>query len=228
MRIHRFYLPEQLEEELTVTDERLLHQWRTVLRVPEGGSLRLFNGRGVERIYAVTAYEKRDALLRFREDAESKTPSGNVTLFFSLLKKDKNEWVIQKCTEIGISRFVPIISERTEKTGFSLERIGKIAIEAAEQCGRADIPELLEPMPIDGAIAEFGPSMELYVCDEGGGTENIGSLDAVGCFVGPEGGWTDGEKKKFSDSGIRTLSLGKFTLRAETAAIVASAVLNRP
>jgi 16S rRNA (uracil1498-N3)-methyltransferase len=223
MRIHRFYVPKRLSDALTVSDDALIHQWRKVLRIPEGGSVRLFDGCGVERLYIILAYSSDgNAILSAREDLAPIMPSRHVTLFFSLLKKDKNEWVIQKCTEVGVSRIVPVISERTEKTGFSLERAKKITIEAAEQCGRGDIPEILEPMPLSVAIREFSSKMRLFVCEKEGKVVVLGGDEPAGYFVGPEGGWTDAEKTEFMESGVLPVSLGGFTLRAETACIAAA------
>lgn len=222
MRVHRFYLPEELTDSLQISDTALVHQWQRVLRVPEGNELRLFNGKGKERTYRIDAYTKDYCTLSLVREGHARVPSRSLTLFFSLLKKEKNEWVIQKGTEIGVTHFVPIISERTEKTGFPLERMRKIAIEAAEQCGRADVPEIASPVSLESAVKEYARSMTLFVCHEGGmGVPAIHS-ESVGCFIGPEGGWSNEELDLFSYSNIRTVSLGEFTLRAETACLAAT------
>src|SRR5690606_20204102 len=98
------------------------------------------------RLYKIVQVEKDGVKLELVTEFERKLPERHIYLFFSLLKKDKNEWVLQKCTELGVRNFVPIVADRSEKTGFNLERSEKIVIEAAEQCGRSDIPDVREPI----------------------------------------------------------------------------------
>ena len=132
--------------------------------------------------------------------------------------------MLQKCTELGVSHFVPLITERTEKTGFDIERAKKIIIEAAEQCGRSDIPTVREPIGLLSAIDELNGKIELYMCDqEGEDVKNI-SKD-IGIFVGPEGGWSDSEKQLFESKGVKRLNIHDFTLRAETACIAAVTIV---
>lgn len=223
MRTHRFYFPGELPDLLHVSDSALVHQWRRVLRILEGQEVRLFDGRGKERTYRVAEYTKdHGASLAFVREELARFPTHSVTLFFALLKKEKSEWVIQKGTELGATRFVPVISDRTEKTGCSLERMRKIAIEAAEQCGRSDIPEITSPASLRSVLEQYKGEMTLVVCHEGGGRDVRANVAGpVGCLVGPEGGWSDAEIELFSSSGIPLVSLGEFTLRAETACIAA-------
>jgi 16S rRNA (uracil1498-N3)-methyltransferase len=139
-----------------------------------------------------------------------------------LLKKDKNDWVLQKCTELGISNFVPILAERSEKTGFNVERAEKIVIEAAEQCGRSDIPHVREPLTLAEAIHEYKDKITLLMCDEQAETAMPSSDKPVGILIGPEGGWDQTELDLFKEQGLGSLHLGHLTLRAETAAVAAS------
>jgi 16S rRNA (uracil1498-N3)-methyltransferase len=138
-----------------------------------------------------------------------------------LLKKDKNDWVLQKCTELGVSNFIPLLADRSEKTGFNLERAEKIVIEAAEQCGRSDIPTVREPILVETAIAELKYTVQLYICEQDGPDIVETTEGSLGVLIGPEGGWTDREKSLFTDNGLKHLNLHDFTLRAETAAVTA-------
>ena len=148
---------------------------------------------------------------------------------FSLLKKDKNDWVLQKCTELGVSHFILIISERTEKTGFDVERAEKIVIEASEQCGRSDIPCIREPITVEKVIDELSGKVELLVAEQSSlshsSSINPQTSRPMGVLVGPEGGWTDSEEQLFTDKGLKHLALSDFTLRAETACITAASLL---
>lgn len=229
MRLHRFFVrPDDLEltHDLWVHDQRLLNQWLRVLRYRVGDQLVLFDGERSERLYRIEEIEKDGVHLNMVTDFERKLPGKHVYLFFSLLKKDKNDWVLQKGTELGVRNFVPVLAARSEKTGFNLERAEKIVIEAAEQCGRSDIPQLREPVLLETAFNEYSGKVQLLVCHEGSNnTEYISDDKPVGVFIGPEGGWTKEELALFDERGLRRLQLGELTLRAETAAITVAAKL---
>lgn len=238
MRLHRFYIkPDafELEQEFWLKNDAIRNQWLKVLRYKAGDEVVLFDGISTERLYKLARVEKDAIQLKMVTEFERKLPHKHVYLFFSLLKKDKNEWVIQKCTELGVSNFVPVIAGRSEKTGFNLERAEKIAIEAAEQCGRSDIPHIREPISLQEALAEYGTKLQMLVCEEGCEVRDMNNTPAAashnsdlislssptGVFIGPEGGWTQDELADFERHGIEGFSLGHLTLRAETAAIAA-------
>lgn len=225
MRLHRFFVaPDELEltQSIWVNDLRLKNQWLKVLRYRQGDQLVLFDGIRTERLYKIAEIEPNGGLrLELVTEFERKLPDRQIYLFFSLLKKDKNEWVLQKCTELGVTNFVPILADRSEKTGFNKERAEKIVIEAAEQCGRSDIPDIREPITLDNAVKAYKDSVQLMVCDETLEQNEQLSESPVGIFIGPEGGWTDEELRIFESSNVGHLHLGKLTLRAETAAVAA-------
>ena len=226
MRLHRFYVGDEVElkHDFWLHDQRLIKQWSKVLRFRPGQDVVLFNDTH-ERLYRITEISDSEAHLNHVTDFERKLPKRNVYLLWALLKKDKNDWVLQKCTELGVSHFIPLLTERTEKTGFDTERAQKIIIEAAEQCGRSDIPTVREPMTLDGAINNFDGKVPLLVCEQSGGEESWTDLENIGVFIGPEGGWSDREKHIFETSHIAVLAIHDFTLRAETAAITAASKL---
>ncbi len=119
MKIHRFYInPEsntELKHDFWLHDERLVHQWCHVLRFKPGQQVVLFDGRQVERLYDLVELNDREAHVQLITDYVRKTPSKETYLFWSLLKKDKNDWVLQKCTELGVSHFIPLVADRSEK-----------------------------------------------------------------------------------------------------------------
>jgi 16S rRNA (uracil1498-N3)-methyltransferase len=146
-------------------------------------------------------------------------------------QEDKMEWVVEKATELGVSKIIPIISERSEKKSINMERANKIAIEASEQSGRATIPEILEPVDLSTELLEEikkrgfdlitldTNSTSLLATRPNGSSGREERGDAI--FIGPEGGWSDKELNLFADAGAQIYSLGKLTLRAETAAVAA-------
>jgi 16S rRNA (uracil1498-N3)-methyltransferase len=226
MRLHRFFVsPDntELKKNFWFHDTALSNQWLKVLRYRDGDQVVLFDGVEHERLYKITKIDTEGIHLELVTEFERKVPDRHIYLFFSLLKKDKNDWVLQKCTELGVRNFVPIIAERSEKTGFNLDRAEKIIIEAAEQCGRSDIPHVREPLLLETALQEYVDKVHLLVCDETlQKNEQLDISQPIGVFIGPEGGWTENELKLFSGVNADHLYLGNLTLRAETAAVIAS------
>ena len=233
MKLHRFYAgdlhdkygPTELRQHIWVSEPNLYNQWARVLRFKPGDELVLFNGRGEDRLYKIEKIEDTSIGLDLVTELEPVFPRREVYLFWSLLKKDKNEWVLQKCTEIGVTHFVPILSDRTEKTGFDEDRAKKILTEAAEQCGRSDIPRVREPMNLQSAIDEFKDKIDLYFAEQTEASDEMGDTEKpVGVFVGPEGGWTENEKAILS-AACKKINIAQFTLRAETACVTAASLL---
>lgn len=225
-RLHRFYVGDsvELKHDFWLHDERLVWQWRKVLRMHNGQELVLFDGVRSDRLYRLVELGEREAHLEYVTDFERQVPKREVYLLWSLLKKDKNEWVMQKATELGVSHFVPIIADRSEKMGFDMDRAKRIVVEAAEQCGRSDIPVVREPMSTAVAIDELMSTVRLYVCEQGNGAP-AETDTARGLLIGPEGGWSDEERQLFTDRELPLIGLGDFTLRAETAAITGAGKL---
>lgn len=222
MKLHRFYTNDiELKHDFWLHDERLIHQWKNVLRFQANQELVLFDGIEHDRLYRIEEITEREAHLVLVTEFERKLPKKEVYLFWVLLKKDKNDWVLQKCTELGVSHFIPLIADRSEKTGFNLERAEKIVIEAAEQCGRSDIPAIREPMSVQTALADYQSKVELYICEQDGADIMAQTDKPEGVLIGPEGGWSEAEKQSFKTNNIKHLNLHDFTLRAETATVAA-------
>jgi 16S rRNA (uracil1498-N3)-methyltransferase len=234
MKLHRFYVESvhdkagklELGHIVWIHDANLLNQWLKVLRYKSGDQLILFNDTE-ERLYKIKDIESSlSVLLEMVTEIERKMPKKHVYLLWSLLKNDKNDWVIQKATELGVSDLVPVISERSEKTDLKIERAQKIAIEAAEQCGRSDIPVIREPINLIEALEEY-KTLPLYICEQA--TEESGRLlpkeQEFGVLIGPEGGWSEKEKAMFKDNNLPHINLSDMTLRAETAAVAALTIV---
>lgn len=229
MKLHRFYIHEmhnkygsiELGESVWIHNEHLLNQWLKVLRFKIGDELVLFNDKE-ERLYSIKDIEfPHSVKLKLVTELERTLPSKKIILIWAILKKDKNDWVMQKATELGVHELVPIISERSEKLNINTERAQKIITEAAEQCGRANIPIIREPILLHEALEEYG-KLNLYVCEQHNQQLNNNISNDVACaLVGPEGGWSDDEKAEFENRNLNHIKLSDFTLRAETAAVIA-------
>lgn len=233
MKIHRFFVSDvQLDSQLWIHKPELLNQWLKVLRFKPGQQLVLFDGQRHDRLYKIVEINSDEVKLELITEFERKLPARDIYLFWSLLKKDKNDWVLQKCTELGVSHFVPLLASRSEKTGFNIERATKIITEAAEQCGRSDIPTVREPLKPEVVINQYSDKVQLLICEQRSGDEksNVAAgsedEDPIGVLVGPEGGWTDEEKQLFISNKLGHLDLHDFTLRAETACVAAVGALS--
>lgn len=149
-----------------------------------------------------------------------------VHLFVSILKRDNFEWVAQKAIECGARSITPISSSRTIKMGLNYDRILKIMHEATEQSGRIKLSKLHETISYTEAILEVAKqNIPFYIADKDGMESASSPQKDVALFIGPEGGFTDEEKKFALEHGAKLLSLGTTTLRAETAAILGTFVL---
>lgn len=223
-RVHRFYVGSDfdLTHSFWLHDQRLIHQWNKVLRYKTGQNVLLFDGVKSDRLYRIVELKPDEAHLELVTDYERQVPQKDVYLLWSLLKRDKNDWVLQKATELGVSHFVPLLAERSEKTDFDSERALKIVVEAVEQCGRSDIPTIREPMLVGTALEHVGAKVPLMICEQGGETPDVAKSSPCGVLIGPEGGWSNQELELFEKANLPHLGLGGFTLRAETAAVTAA------
>ncbi len=227
MKLHRFYVHGmELTHNFWMQDKALFHQWVNVLRFQKDREVILFNDQQEVRLYRIIEVGNNAVHLELVTEMSPKEPTKDVYLCFSLLKKDKNDWVLQKATELGVRHFVPLLCDRTEKTGFDRERARKIVIEAAEQCGRTDIPFIREPLTIERLIDELDGTAQLLVAEQGSAHLPPSNPERpIAVLVGPEGGWTNEEKQLFIDKNIQHLGLSEFTLRAETACVTAAGLL---
>jgi len=228
MRLHRFYINEQIGKEVRIDDKELLHQWLKVFRLKASDRVIVFNGGDSEYEGYFKILAKDEAVLVIDKEREVKNPSNiELHLFQSIIKKDNFEFIVEKCTEIGVSAYHPLISERSEKKDLNIERLNKIAKESAEQSGKTILPVIFTLESLEKAISNFDG--ELFVLDFDGksltktfaGNEN----KKIGVLIGPEGGWSDRERILFEEKGIKSVSFGLQILRAETAAIAVSALI---
>lgn len=223
MRLHRFFVESNIDKDKinTFSNEALLHQMKSVFRFHDGIQFILFNGQAVDYVCEAVSLTKKELVFRVLETRDVKRYSAcNLSLAFSLIKKDNVEWVIQKGTELGVQEFIPIISERSEKKGFNMDRAKRIVIEACEQSGRAEVPEIREAKDFSEFLAEEG--RKIVALHTGGADfQNVFSDvsgEVVAC-IGPEGGWSEKEVALFAEKGATIVTLPTPVLRAETAAI---------
>lgn len=240
MDLPRFFLAsEQIQGDRVVIQDPDLHHLVRVLRLRVGDRFFGLDGVGGLLHVELDAIEKHQALgTVVRREAAVGELTIPVTLVQGLPKGDKFEWIVQKATELGASRIVPMLTERTivklgDRAEDKVRRWQAIAKEAAEQCERAKVP-LLEP-PV--AFASWlrrpdSPTTLRLACLERAGTDAIAialaslpGAAAIEVVVGPEGGFTPTEAEALIEHGARPVSLGKRILRTETASLAALAVV---
>jgi 16S rRNA (uracil1498-N3)-methyltransferase len=227
MRLHRFYITQPLGEVVVISEVSLIKQWSKVFRYQIGDFVILFTGDGRDVTYEIQSISNKECSLKKINTALSYIPAKKVTLYLSIIKKDNFELVVQKATELGVSTIVPIISERSEKKNLNIERLHIIATEASEQCGRGNVPIITPIISLKEALEKVPAKSQSFILHMGGSefldTVKSSGDTGINLFIGPEGGWSDGELDIFKHNEITPVSLGKTVLRAETAAIVGCA-----
>jgi 16S rRNA (uracil1498-N3)-methyltransferase len=197
-----------------------------VLRLGVGSELLLFDGRAGEWLARITETGKRRMVLTVAGNTREPEAIPDIWLAFAPVKRSQTDWLVEKATELGAARLVPIMTQRTIAERVRLDRLQAIAIEAAEQCGRTILPDISEPLPLAHLLQHRDPSRTLYFADEVGG-EPAGQAFTAGPAViltGPEGGFANDERDlvRAAPNAI-AISLGPRILRAETAALAALA-----
>lgn len=224
MKIHRFITAYEIRDgTVTIQDPELVHQFRNVLKFKTGEIVMLTNESMLEATVRI-AHMSKDTIdfEVIDEGVNNNEPKNKVTLYLAILKRENFELVVQKATEIGIDKIVPIITKNTVKTGLRYDRLEKIAKEAAELSGRSTVPTITEAIEYTDAIEQVKDSKENIIFDISGKKMSEINIKPSNVFVGPEGGFTESEVAEAKDAGFTIASLGTLTLRGETAAIVAS------
>jgi 16S rRNA (uracil1498-N3)-methyltransferase len=197
-----------------------------VMRLSVGAELLVFDGHSGEWLARISdAGKKRMTLLVDRRTREPESVS-DVWLAFAPVKRAQTDWLVEKATELGAARLLPVITQRTIAERVKLERLKTIAIEAAEQCGRTRLPEIAEPVPLKQLLAARESDRRLYFADESGGERAAAAFQRgpASILIGPEGGFTDDERLAVRAApNAVAISLGPGILRAETAALAALA-----
>ena len=203
------------------------HYLGNVMRLGEGDAVLLFDGRSGEWLARIAeAGKKRMTLAVERRTREAETIP-DVWLAFAPVKRAQTDWLVEKATELGAARLIPVMTQRTVAERVKLERLESIAIEAAEQCGRTLLPEIAEPVSLARLLDRREADRKLYFADEAGGEPPASAFKRGPALIltGPEGGFTDDERAAVrASANAIPISLGPRILRAETAALAALAV----
>lgn len=233
--MRRFYAPPEnfngSKISLTIDETRHL---RDVLRLHEGEKVNVFDGLGKEFLCEIENIERHKTILEMIEEVSPKSPESNLnlTLAMALLKGEKFDLVVQKACELGVSKIIPLNTKRADvklkdhkESEKKLERWQKIALEAAKQCGRAKLMQLQVPMDFNRFVEIADGTKVLFAERMGTSFSDLKVDKNIIAVVGSEGGWEDTEIDLAISKGFKIITFGGRILRAETAAIAISALL---
>jgi 16S rRNA (uracil1498-N3)-methyltransferase len=238
MQRHRFYAaPSSFTETSVRLDADEAHHLTRVLRLGAGARVFVFDGEGAEYECEVAQVAKREVDLNLQRRLDDAVESPlRLTLAQALIKGDKFDWVIQKTTELGVTRIVPFVTDlgdvkrdirrAEERAEQRLQRWRRISLEALKQCGRRKLVEICEPASFDEFCESAAQDACLIFSERGG--ESLAEVSAklrganqLSLCVASEGGWSERELRKAGSCGFTPVSLGSRILRTETAAIAA-------
>lgn len=210
-------------------DAAQAHYLLSVMRMKAGDPVRLFDDLSGEWLAVAQAVGKRDLVVEITGQLREREAVPDLWLCAAPIKKGRIDWVAEKACELGVGRLVPVLTRRTVVDRLNLERLRAHMIEAAEQCGRTALPELVEPVKLAALLKDWPAERALFFADETGGVPAAEAMAAhkgpAAILVGPEGGFDEAER-----AAIRAvpqavgIGLGPRILRAETAAAAAVAI----
>lgn len=230
-KLPRLYSAQSLSDKSSIhlsTDQA--HYLRNVLRLNEGSHIRLFDGQCGEYLCSLQSSGKKEAIVDIIEKiAEQPSNTKNVHFYFTPIKKQRLDWMIEKAVELGATHFHPILTQNTDIRKINTERLQSQIKEAAEQCERFVIPSITSLTKMEDKISDKSDIM-IYSCLERfDGIKLVSkekSIDTYGVLIGPEGGFTTKEKEFLAKKTI-PISLGETVLRCETAAVKALILLEK-
>ena len=233
--MHKFFTEELDDVFAYIRGDDHKHLSR-VLRLKEQDEILINDLKGQDYLGRIETIDKNETKVELREKVpESNESSLKLTLFQGLPKAGKMDLIVQKCTELGVQRIVPVVTERVVVKNSSefkkLDRLKRICLEAAKQSKRSVLPEITEPMSLAELLMEM-KKLDVFVVPYENQEEygfltlkkELANISSMGIFVGPEGGFTEKEIDLLKDKGAKILTLGNRILRTETAGFTAVAM----
>jgi len=233
MQVRRFYAPRQnFHEGVVSLDEGETRHLRDVLRLRPGDSAHVFDGEGGEFECVIEWIEKRTSVVRISGHVEPAAPESTLDLILvaAVLKADKTDVAVQKAVELGVNRFIPMITARTDvrlkAASNRVERWRKIVLEASKQCGRARLMRVDDLSTFEDHIKNHRTGKLLFFSERDGSELRVTEIPTrITAFLGPEGGWDDAEIELARRVGADVVTLHGRIMKADTAAIAISAIL---
>lgn len=232
-RMQRIFVDTPLAAGASVdTTPQQAHYLANVLRMREGAELLVFNGRDGEWQAEIDETGKKSVRLALGARTRPQTPAPDLLYCFAPLRKGRLDYMVQKAVEMGAGVLQPVLTHHTQTPRVNTARLQANALEAAEQCGILSIPPLRDPVKLEELLSRWEPGRRLVFCDEDSPNDNpLSALEKIsesrlGLLVGPEGGFSDAERKRLCrEPFVTAIPLGPRILRADTAAVAALAVI---
>jgi 16S rRNA (uracil1498-N3)-methyltransferase len=230
----RIYLDKKLNLDLVlILEKEDAHYLTNVMRLREGDNLFLFNSKDGEFKGEITSSDKKNTKVKLISKIENINKPGKISLIFSLIKSSKLDYLIQKCTEVGIKSFFPVISEKSIAKNLNIQRTEKIIKESCEQSNQLYLPAIHAVEKLEKKLKSLDKNSILFFADINSSNEKIEEVleNNKNCefylLVGPEGDFSLKERDLLNSmSNCIPISLGQNILRSETAAVVGLAILN--
>lgn len=230
--MRRFYAPpENFQKETISLNQEETRHLRDVLRFRAGDKIQVFDGEGSEFLCEIESISKKETGLKIIEEIAPTAPESDLelTLAVALLKGEKFDLVVQKSVELGVAKIVPLMTKRADvklkDAERKIERWRKIVLEASKQCGRAKLMRIETPFDFEEFVKGAEGAKILFAERSGESFTKIKADKKITAVVGSEGGWEDSEINFAVANGFQIITLAGRILRAETAAIAVSAVL---
>jgi 16S rRNA (uracil1498-N3)-methyltransferase len=221
----RLYVAQALGDDAALTlDGQQANYLVAVMRLGPGARVKLFDDISGEWLAEIVEAGKKRVTLRITEHLRAREPVPDLWLLFAPIKRGRIDWVVEKATELGVARLLPVVTQRTIVDRTNSERLLAHMIEAAEQCERTALPVLEDPRKLEPVLRTWPEERALLFADEAGGEPmlDVVAPGPAAILIGPEGGFTDEERAAIRAlASARPVSLGPRILRAETAAIAA-------
>jgi len=230
----RLHFPKELQANLlsTLSNEQS-HYIKNVMRLKPGDIISLFNATNGEWDAKIVNHAKESTEFKVEKLTKNKKLENDLWLAFSPIKKNPLDMMVQKTTELGIQKFIPILAERTIVKEINIERVKKIIIEASEQSSRISVPKIENLESLKNFLNQFPKNGCLIFCDINSKKSNLKDIlskkieGPVCILIGPEGDFSEKERQLIIEKiEIYSLSLATNILRAETAAIAAVTIVN--
>jgi 16S rRNA (uracil1498-N3)-methyltransferase len=221
----RLFVDEPLAEARSVSVDG--NYLAAVLRLGPGDRVKLFDDRSGEWLATIAEAGRKRVTLIVGERLRERELLPDLWLLFAPIKRGRIDWLVEKATELGVARLLPVVTRRTVVDRLNLDRLRAHAVEAAEQCGRTALPELAEPRKLDAVLRGWPEGRALHFADEAGGAPlaSAAAPAPAALLIGPEGGFTEEERAAIRAlPSARPVSLGPRILRADTAALAAIAL----
>ena len=230
----RLYFSKELKANLISSlSAEQSHYIKNVMRLKPGDTISLFNSINGEWRAKIVNHNKENTEFKVEKLINHKKSENDLWLAFSPIKKNPLDMMIQKTTELGVQKFIPILSERTVVREINSQRIKKIIVEASEQSNRISVPEIKNLEPLKNFLNKFPKEGSLIFCDINSDKRDLKNIlskkkqGPVCILIGPEGDFSEKERQLIIEKKeIISLSLASNLLRAETAAIAAVTIVN--